>query len=236
MALNLFNKSAAPSTPTAPTTPEPSPQAAVVPVGHVQEKEPQTTAPEPSTDEAAAPAVLDTTASEESDRTAPAPKEAKEDGFEKAIRTYLEAFGKMQPAFAAKYRSSSKTIRQCCDWLIDQAQKKHMLRSGKCAAMSDEETYGLAVHFFEEDSIKPVTAPRSAQVVHSEDLGTHNPSPNPSTPSKPTSPQAAASPQPKPKPKPTPKPKPQPKPTPKPKSDAPIDLFDFAAQNGIDLF
>ena len=217
MALNLFNKPAAPSTPTAPTTPDPSEA-------------------QPSLADTETPAILDTTASEESDRTAPAPKEAKEDGFEKAIRTYLEAFGKMQPAFAAKYRSSSKTIRQCCDWLIDQAQKKHMLRSGKCAAMSDEETYGLAVHFFEEDSIKPVTAPRSAQVVHSEDLGTHNPSPNPSTPSKPTSPQAAASPQPKPKPKSNPKPKPTPKPTPKPKSDAPIDLFDFAAQNGIDLF
>lgn len=217
MALNLFNKPAAPSTPTAPTTPEPSEA-------------------QPSLADTETPAVLDTTASEESDRTAPTTEEPKEDGFEKAIRTYLEEFGRHQPAFAAKYRSSSKTIRQCCDYIINEARKNHMLRSGKCAAMSDEETYGLAVHFFEEDSIKPVTAPRSAQVVHSEDLGTHNPSPNPSTPSKPTSPQAAASPQPKPKPKPTPKPKPQPKPTPNPKSDAPIDLFDFAAQNGIDLF
>ena len=148
------------------------------------------------------PAVLDTTASEESDRTAPAPKEAKEDGFEKAIRTYLEAFGKMQPAFAAKYRSSSKTIRQCCDWLIDQAQKKHMLRSGKCAAMSDEETYGLAVHFFEEDSIKPVTRKTSALTIHPRTLPPHrNPllrklllrrsrNPNPSQTRNPNQPQS----------------------------------------------
>lgn len=203
MALNLFNKPAAPSTPTAPTTPE------------------------PSADEAAAPAVLDTTASEESDRTAPAPKEAKEDGFEKAIRTYLEEFGRHQPAFAAKYRSSSKTIRQCCDYIINEARKNFMLSSGKCAAMSDEETYGLAVHFFEEDSIKPVTNPTPAKVV--------TPQTAPSKPVSPSQPSLAANKQTS-NPKPTPKPKPQPKPTPKPKSDAPIDLFDFAAQNGIDLF
>lgn len=201
MALNLFNKPAAPST------------------------------PEPSADEAAAPAVLDTTASEESDRTAPTTEEPKEDGFEKCIRTYLEEFGRHQPAFAAKYRSSPKTIRQCCDYLIAEAQKKHMLRSGKCAAMSDEETYGLAVHFFEEDSIKPVTNPTPAKVV--------TPQTAPSKPVSPSQPSLAANKQtskPKPTPKPTPKPKPQPKPTPNPKSDAPIDLFDFAAQNGIDLF
>lgn len=177
------------------------------------------------------PAVLDTTASEESDRTAPAPKEAKEDGFEKAIRTYLEEFGRSQPAFAEKYRSSPKTIRQCCDYIIDQARKNFMLRSGKCAAISDEETYGLAVHFFEEDSIKPVTNPTPAKVV--------TPQTAPSKPVSPSQPSLAANKQtskPKPTPKPTPKPKPQPKPTPKPKSDAPIDLFDFAAQNGIDLF
>lgn len=212
MALNLFNK------PAAPSTPEPSPQAAV---------EPQTTAPEPSADEAAAPAVLDTTASEESDRTAPAPKEAKEDGFEKAIRTYLEEFGRHQPAFAAKYRSSSKTIRQCCDYIINEARKNFMLSSGKCAAISDEETYGLAVHFFEEDSIKPVTNPTPAKVV--------TPQTAPSKPVSPSQPSLAANKQTS-KPKSNPKPKPQPKPTPKPKSDAPIDLFDFAAQNGIDLF
>ncbi len=203
MALNLFNKPVAPTAPTTPTTPE------------------------PSADEAAAPAVLDTTASEESDRTAPAPKEAKEDGFEKAIRTYLEAFGKMQPAFAEKYRSSSKTIRQCCDYIINEARKNFMLRSGKCAAISDEETYGLAVHFFEEDSIKPVTNPTPAKVV--------TPQTAPSKPVSPSQPSLAANKQTS-KPKPTPKPKPQPKHTPKPKSDAPIDLFDFAAQNGIDLF
>ncbi len=211
MALNLFNKPVAPTAPTTPTTPE------------------------PSADEAAAPAVLDTTASEESDRTAPAPKEAKEDGFEKAIRTYLEAFGKMQPAFAEKYRSSSKTIRQCCDYIINEARKNFMLSSGKCAAMSDEETYGLAVHFFEEDSIKPVTNPTPAKVVTPQTAPSSTPSkpttkPTPSNPApkktKPTSPQAAVKPQ----------PKPTPKPTSKPKSDAPIDLFDFAAQNGIDLF
>ena len=208
MALNLFNKPAAPSTPTAPTTPDPSEA-------------------QPSLADTETPAILDTTASEESDRTAPTTEEPKEDGFEKAIRTYLEEFGRHQPAFAAKYRSSSKTIRQCCDWLIDQAQKKHMLRSGKCAAMSDEETYGLAVHFFEEDSIKPVTNPTPAKVV--------TPQTASSTPVSPSQPSLAANKQTS-KPKPTPKPKPQPKPTPKPKSDAPIDLFDFAAQNGIDLF
>lgn len=203
MALNLFNKPAAPSTPTAPTTPE------------------------PSTDEAAAPAVLDTTASEESDRTVPATEEPKEDGFEKCIRTYLEEFGRHQPAFAAKYRSSPKTIRQCCDYIINEARKNFMLRSGKCAAISDEETYGLAVHFFEEDSIKPVTNPTPAKVV--------TPQTAPSKPVSPSQPSMAA-PKPTPKPKSNPKPKPTPKPTPKPKSDAPIDLFDFAAQNGIDLF
>ena len=208
MALNLFNKPAAPSTPTAPTTPEPSEA-------------------QPSLADTETPDVLDTTASEESDRTAPTTEEPKEDGFEKAIRTYLEEFGRHQPAFAAKYRSSPKTIRQCCDYIINEARKNHMLRSGKCAAMSDEETYGLAVHFFEEDSIKPVTNPTPAKVV--------TPQTAPSTPVSPSQPSLAANKQTS-KPKSNPKPKPTPKPTPKPKSDAPIDLFDFAAQNGIDLF
>lgn len=210
MATNLFKPSAQPTAPTAQSPSQPSLAAPAT-------EEPTTEA-----------AILDTTASEESDRTAPPPQatEPKEDGFERAIRTYLDDFAEKQPAFAAKYRSGKKTIRQCCDYIINEARKNFMLSSGKCAAISDEETYGLAVHFFEEDSIKPVTNPTPAKVVTPQTAPSSTPSKPAPKKTKPTSQQAAVKPQ----------PKPTPKPTPKPKSDAPIDLFDFAAENGIDLF
>lgn len=219
MATNLFKPSAQ------PTAQSPSQPSLAAPATE-----------EPTTESA----ILDTTASEESDRTASPPQatEPKEDGFERAIRTYLDDFAEKQPAFAAKYRSGKKTIRQCCDYLIDVARKKFMLNSGKCAAISDEETYGLAVHFFEEDSIKPVTNPTPAKVV------TPNAAPSkPTTPSKPTPKPSPKPSTPKPTPKPsTPKPKPSPTSKEQPSSAAKktekpdIDLFDFAAENGIDLF
>lgn len=71
------------------------------------------------------------------------------DPFKQAIKTYLDAFAENDPAFAEKYESAKKTIDDCVNYIYSQVQKL------KRAGMTDDEVYGMAVHFYDEDKIKP---------------------------------------------------------------------------------
>ena len=75
------------------------------------------------------------------------------DTFENAIREYLEKFAAGDPAFAEKYREGiegKKDVKSCCAYII--AQVKKTGRQG----FTDDELYGMAVHFYDE---KEVTVP-----------------------------------------------------------------------------
>ena len=81
------------------------------------------------------------------------------ESFKNAIRVYLEQRSKEDELFAATYAKPNKSIDQCRNYTLKEARKK-----GTAVCMKDEEVYGLAVHYYDEDSIKDVK-PVSATAV-----------------------------------------------------------------------
>lgn len=71
--------------------------------------------------------------------------------FEDAIRTYLDQRAVNDPQFATAYAKENKSIEECCRYIIGEAHKQQ--ENGR-AVISDEEVYGMAVHYYDEDDIK----------------------------------------------------------------------------------
>ena len=73
----------------------------------------------------------------------------KEDSFHTAIKTYLDERAKTDELFAKSYAKEGKSINKCCKYIMGEARKR-----GTAVCMTDEEVYGLAVHYYDEDDIK----------------------------------------------------------------------------------
>ena len=78
--------------------------------------------------------------------------------FKKTIKEYLEQIAKEDELFAASYAKENKNIDECCNYILQEVKK-----SG-CNGFSDEEIFGMAVHYYDEDDIKNVK-PVNARVV-----------------------------------------------------------------------
>lgn len=70
--------------------------------------------------------------------------------FRMAIQSYLEKKAKEDSLFAVTYAKENKSIEECCDYIIGEARK----RGGNAVAMTDDEVFGMAVHYYDEDDIK----------------------------------------------------------------------------------
>lgn len=74
------------------------------------------------------------------------------DPYQQAIKDYLDKRAEEDPAFAEKYRAGlagKKDIRACCNYIVEQVRK-----TGR-RGFSDPEIYGMAMHFYDEDSVEP---------------------------------------------------------------------------------
>ena len=78
--------------------------------------------------------------------------------FKNTIQSYLEDRAKSDELFAASYAKPNKNIDKCCNFILGEVQK-----SG-CNGFSDDEIFGMAVHYYDEDDIKNVK-PVNARVV-----------------------------------------------------------------------
>lgn len=65
------------------------------------------------------------------------------------IQSYLEERAKNDPLFACVYAKPNKNINECFDYILSEAKKR-----GNAVCMSDDEVFGLAVHYYDEDDIK----------------------------------------------------------------------------------
>lgn len=74
---------------------------------------------------------------------------AKNDTFNQAIKAYLDKRSEEDPLFAPKYANPKKSIDECCSYILGEARKR-----GNAVVISDEEAYGMAVHYYDEDDIK----------------------------------------------------------------------------------
>lgn len=76
--------------------------------------------------------------------------------FKTRIKEYLDSVAAGDPVFAEKYGSKSKTLDQCCDFICTQVKK-----SGR-TAFADEEIFGMAVHYYDEENPGEITDGASA--------------------------------------------------------------------------
>lgn len=74
--------------------------------------------------------------------------------FNDTIREYLEGMAENDALFAVKFANPTKSMDDCVIYIINQVQK-----SG-CNGFTDDEIFGMAVHYWEENEIevgKPLT-------------------------------------------------------------------------------
>lgn len=73
--------------------------------------------------------------------------------FKETIKAYLDKRAQKDELFAASYTKEDKNIEDCCAYILNAVQK-----SG-CNGFTDEEVFGMAVHYYDEDNIdvgKPI--------------------------------------------------------------------------------
>lgn len=81
-------------------------------------------------------------------------------GFEQAIKSYLDNRAKTDELFAQTYKKENKSIEECCKYIIQEVRKTG--RQG----FADEEIFGMAVHYYDEDDIKVEGNTPQCNVVH----------------------------------------------------------------------
>lgn len=69
---------------------------------------------------------------------------------QQAVLQYLES--NASDVLAEKINNGSKTLEGCWKFIESQAKKK--AKGQSCVCCTDQEVFGWAVHYFEEDSIK----------------------------------------------------------------------------------
>lgn len=75
-----------------------------------------------------------------------------------AIKAYLDNRAATDEQFAAAYAKPAKSIDECFRYILGQARQR-----GTAVCMTDEEVFGLAVHYYDEDDITVAkTAPAAA--------------------------------------------------------------------------
>lgn len=80
------------------------------------------------------------------------------DHFKNTIKAYLDQRAESDLLFSFKYSAPKKNIDDCITYILNQVQK-----SG-CNGFSDDEIFGMAVHYYDEDNIE-VGKPMNARVV-----------------------------------------------------------------------
>lgn len=82
------------------------------------------------------------------------------DIFKRTIHTYLVKRAASDELFAEKYANPEKNINECCTYILSEVQK-----SG-CNGFADDEIYGMAVHYYDEDNIEICKASNAHVVVN----------------------------------------------------------------------
>jgi hypothetical protein len=80
------------------------------------------------------------------------------DPFKNTIETWLNNFAEENPNFKVKLESKKKNIDDCITYVLTEVKK-----SG-CNGFADDEVYGMAMHYYDEENIK-VGKPVNAKVV-----------------------------------------------------------------------
>lgn len=67
-----------------------------------------------------------------------------------AIKGYLDDRAKRDELFAVAYAKDNKTLDECCAYIVGEARKM----GGNAVCVADDEVFGWAVHYYDEDDIE----------------------------------------------------------------------------------
>lgn len=76
------------------------------------------------------------------------------------IKAYLDNRAATDEQFAITYAKPNKSINECYNYIVNEAKSR-----GNAICMTDEEVFGLAVHYYDEDDIKVAKAPAHRAAV-----------------------------------------------------------------------
>lgn len=80
--------------------------------------------------------------------------------FKDTIKAYLDQRAQSDPLFATSYQKEGKNIDECCNYIIQEVQKM------KVNGLSDDEVFGLAIHYYDEDDLGTIKASHGKVVVN----------------------------------------------------------------------
>ena len=79
--------------------------------------------------------------------------------YEQVVLDYIESLD--APELIEKINAGDKGLSDCMSYVKSQARSKAV---NGCAVLTDQEVFGMAVHYFEEDSIKKGATPSAPKV------------------------------------------------------------------------
>lgn len=82
------------------------------------------------------------------------------DPFKQTIKQYLDNRAQTDSLFATTYAKENKNIDQCVNYIYSEVQK-----SGR-KGFNDDEVFGMAVHYYDEDNLKASKASSPKVVVN----------------------------------------------------------------------
>ncbi len=80
--------------------------------------------------------------------------------FQDTIKAYLDKRVQEDSLFAQSYAKEGKSIEECCNFIIQEVKKM------KVAGLTDDEVFGLAVHYYDEDNLGEIKASNCKVVVN----------------------------------------------------------------------
>lgn len=80
--------------------------------------------------------------------------------FKDTIKAYLDQRAQSDPLFATSYQKASKSIDECCNYIVQEVQKMHV------NGLADDEVFGLAVHYYDEDNLGEIKTVNCKVVVN----------------------------------------------------------------------
>jgi hypothetical protein len=82
------------------------------------------------------------------------------DKFKDTIKRYLDERASQDELFAISYAKEHKNLDECINYIFKSVQ------ASGCNGFADEEIYGMAIHYYDEDDIKDVKPVRCQVVVN----------------------------------------------------------------------
>lgn len=69
------------------------------------------------------------------------------DSFKQTIKDYLTVRANTDELFAKSFAKPGKSIDECCNYILN------TVKASGCNGFEDDEIYGIAVHYYDEDNL-----------------------------------------------------------------------------------